>query len=71
MTLATDGGLAVNPSPVLIEQSAQAMDRRGVWGPTVAAVALSFVILGMVGFAPGMAHKAAHDLRHTVAFPCH
>lgn len=71
MTLATDPGLAVNSNQLQIEQSAQAMARPDAWWPTVAAAALSFVILGMVGFAPGIAHNAAHDLRHTVAFPCH
>ena len=37
-----------------------------------AATALGIVILFGVGFAPmDMAHKAAHDTRHSVAFPCH
>lgn len=38
------------------------------------AVALTFgiVILFAVGFAPlEAAHSAAHDVRHTLAFPCH
>ncbi len=37
-----------------------------------AAAALGLVILFGVGFAPmDMAHNAAHDTRHSVAFPCH
>ncbi len=38
----------------------------------LAATALGVVILFMVGFAPmNIAHNAAHDTRHSVAFPCH
>ncbi|MDF1581891.1 MAG: CbtB domain-containing protein [Methyloprofundus sp.] len=38
----------------------------------LAAAALGLVILFGVGFAPmDMAHNAAHDTRHSVAFPCH
>jgi cobalt transporter subunit CbtB len=42
-----------------------------------AAVGLSSLVLGLVfvyfvGFAPiSAAHNAAHDTRHTAAFPCH
>jgi len=37
-----------------------------------ATAALGIVILFGVGFAPmDMAHNAAHDTRHSVAFPCH
>lgn len=35
------------------------------------AVMLGIVIIGAVGFAPGMAHDAAHDTRHVMIFPCH
>ena len=38
----------------------------------LAAGALGMIILFGVGFAPmDMAHNAAHDTRHSVAFPCH
>ncbi|NOQ64607.1 MAG: cobalt transporter [Methyloprofundus sp.] len=38
----------------------------------LAAAALGMVILFAVAFAPmDMAHNAAHDTRHSVAFPCH
>lgn len=39
--------------------------------PVVLSVMLGIVILGAVGFAPGMAHNAAHDTRHVMVFPCH
>lgn len=35
------------------------------------AAALGIVILFGAGFAPGVAHNAAHDTRHSAAFPCH
>ena len=35
------------------------------------AVALGIVILFGAGFAPGAAHNAAHDTRHSAAIPCH
>ena len=38
----------------------------------LAAGALGIIILFGVGFTPmEMAHNAAHDTRHSVAFPCH
>jgi cobalt transporter subunit CbtB len=37
----------------------------------MAAVLGVFVIWG-IGFAPiGVLHNAAHDTRHSMAFPCH
>ena len=36
------------------------------------AILLGIVMLYGVGFAPmDVAHNAAHDTRHAVAFPCH
>ncbi len=38
----------------------------------VGAILLGIVMLYGVGFAPmNLAHNAAHDTRHAVAFPCH
>ena len=38
----------------------------------LAAVVFGMIILFAVGFAPmQVAHSAAHDARHTMAFPCH
>lgn len=42
-----------------------------VW-PAVAAALLGLVILYAVGFANSdVLHNAAHDTRHSFAFPCH
>ena len=38
----------------------------------IVAAALGLVIVFAAGFAPSEAvHNAAHDTRHTFAFPCH
>lgn len=40
--------------------------------PALFAAVLGFAILYVVGFAqPAMIHDAAHDARHSAAFPCH
>jgi cobalt transporter subunit CbtB len=39
---------------------------------SLAAVCFGFLVLFAVGFAPmDVAHNAAHDTRHSLAFPCH
>jgi len=39
---------------------------------TLAAFVFGVIIFFAVGFAPmGIAHNAAHDVRHSAAFPCH
>lgn len=58
-----------------------AVDRAGLAAPTAAArartaAAFAFMIgaglVFMVGFAHSdVMHNAAHDTRHTLAFPCH
>ncbi|MFN0313928.1 MAG: CbtB domain-containing protein [Burkholderiales bacterium] len=68
MTQTEDSNLGTNPTGVPTEQTIGQGSR---WWPSLAALALGLTILGMVGFAPGIAHNAAHDVRHTVAFPCH
>ena len=38
----------------------------------VSAMAIGAALLFVVGFAPmDVAHNAAHDARHSFAFPCH
>ncbi len=38
----------------------------------IGALLFGLVVLFAVGFAPmGAAHNAAHDVRHSLAFPCH
>lgn len=39
--------------------------------PAGLAIILGSVILFGTGFAPGYAHNTAHDMRHTMIFPCH
>jgi cobalt transporter subunit CbtB len=39
--------------------------------PALGAAMLGLFILYGVGFAPLAAHNAAHDTRHSAAFPCH
>ena len=46
-----------------------AASRRG-W-PAITALLLGALIIFGVGFGPGIMHNAAHDTRHTMAFPCH
>ncbi|WP_176722232.1 CbtB domain-containing protein [Candidatus Thiosymbion oneisti] len=49
---------------------AYAQRRTHLW-PALSAALLGLVILYGAGFAPLAAHNAAHDARHTAAFPCH
>ena len=43
-----------------------------VLAQTCAALLFGLCIIFAVGFAPmGVAHNAAHDARHSLAFPCH
>jgi len=38
----------------------------------IGSLFLGIALLYFVGFTPAMAvHNAAHDTRHTAAFPCH
>ncbi len=40
--------------------------------PIIAAIGLAFGMLYFAGFAEASVfHDAAHDTRHTLAFPCH
>ncbi len=59
-TLAT----ATDRSEVRAAQTSPA--RAAFW-----AAVLGIVVLIGVGFTPGPAHNAAHDTRHSFAFPCH
>jgi len=54
----------------VIEASVPAVGRRG--GPLLVGIILAVVILYGVGFAhTDSLHHAAHDTRHSAAFPCH
>lgn len=40
--------------------------------PAFSMIAAGLALIFVVGFAPmAVAHNAAHDTRHSVAFPCH
>ena len=53
-------------------QPVQAKAITSLWLQIFAALLFGMVIIFAVGFAPmGVAHNAAHDARHSLAFPCH
>jgi cobalt transporter subunit CbtB len=45
--------------------------RRAVAAALFAIVLGAFLIVGVGLAQPDMLHNAAHDSRHTLAFPCH
>lgn len=50
----------------------RAGSRLSLLAQTLGALTFGIAILFAVGFAPmDVAHNAAHDVRHTLAFPCH
>ena len=54
-----------------ISEPSVAVSARAALPAVVAIVLGGFVLLG-VGFAgPSVIHNAAHDSRHSFAFPCH
>jgi cobalt transporter subunit CbtB len=55
-----------------VDQSAAAVASTGVLLQALAAAALGLFLLWGVGFSQIEAvHNAAHDTRHSNAFPCH
>ena len=57
-------------NPASLEQSVPVATTKNL--QLIAAAALGLIILFGVGFAPiDIMHNAAHDTRHSVAFPCH
>jgi cobalt transporter subunit CbtB len=55
--------------------SSQSVKVKAIASPRLqifAALLVGMVIFYAVGFSPlGAAHNAAHDARHSLAFPCH
>jgi len=44
----------------------------GRWAPALLAISLGLFIVAVVGFSHiDVLHNAAHDVRHSNAFPCH
>ena len=55
-----------------VAQSLGATEVEGRLTALLAAGALGLMIVGFTGFAHiHVVHKAGHDYRHTMAFPCH
>jgi cobalt transporter subunit CbtB len=53
-------------------QQIQAKSTTSVLAQGLAALVFGIAIIFAVGFAPmEVAHSAAHDARHSLAFPCH
>ena len=53
-------------------QPVQASAITSLRAQSLAALLFGMVIIFAVGFTPmGIAHNAAHDARHSLAFPCH
>lgn len=64
--------IGTNPAVASADQPLGAIAQTtNTWLPSLAAALLGIVVIAGVGFAPGVAHDAAHDVRHTMAFPCH
>ncbi|WP_448647406.1 CbtB domain-containing protein [Pseudomonas mohnii] len=54
---------------IVVSQDLSAVSR---WTQFAMASLLGVLIVGMVGFAKmEVMHNAAHDTRHSFAFPCH
>jgi cobalt transporter subunit CbtB len=61
-----------SPSSPTADRAAIAATRSGALLQTLLAAALGMVLLFGVGFSHLEAlHNAAHDTRHSAAFPCH
>ena len=57
---------------VSTQATTQGKSRASVLAQNLAALTFGILILYAVGFAPiQAAHNAAHDVRHSMAFPCH
>jgi len=57
---------------IFATQIAQDRSAVSVLIQNMAALAFGVIILFVIGFAPmDISHTAAHDTRHTLAFPCH
>ena len=57
---------------VSAKQQVQAQPAISTLAQSMSALVFGVVILFAVGFAPmDVAHNAAHDTRHALAFPCH
>lgn len=59
-------------APIAAPTSTIAGTKTRVVCSAFAAIAMGMLLVGGVGFAaPEALHNAAHDSRHSLAFPCH
>jgi cobalt transporter subunit CbtB len=57
---------------IITSQSSQVKTVASVTVQNIAALAFGAIVIFAVGFLPmDVAHNAAHDTRHAMAFPCH
>jgi len=57
---------------VVQQADEQAVSKYSIMVQTLGACLFGALVLFAVGFMPmDVAHNAAHDTRHTLAFPCH
>lgn len=66
-------GATMNLQMTVVEQAGQqATAKYSIMLQTLTACLFGALVLFAVGFMPmDAAHNAAHDTRHTLAFPCH
>jgi cobalt transporter subunit CbtB len=65
----TTAQLATAPTQIALPVAA---GRVGRLSQAVMAMVLGVFVIGMVGFSHiDVVHNAAHDVRHSNAFPCH
>lgn len=63
---------ATTTAPVTAEITEQAASKTGRVAQSLMAMTLGLFVVGMVGFSHiDVVHNAAHDVRHSNAFPCH
>lgn len=59
-------------SPIAAASSTSSVTGTSQRSAAIGAMLLGSVLLFVIGFAPMPAvHNAAHDTRHSAAFPCH
>jgi cobalt transporter subunit CbtB len=56
----------------VVDQSSQVSQVNSSLYQNIAAITFGALVIFAVGFLPmEVAHNAAHDTRHALAFPCH
>ena len=52
-------------------RASESISTEKVAATSIALLMGSFIFLGVAFASPAQIHNAAHDVRHTMAFPCH